>query len=349
VTTLSERFARRDRVRRVRVEPPEGAAGSTADGYRHPAPSTELAAARGAGAGHVVDLAASYRICRRLAAAHGRTYFFATRFLSASQRPHVHALYAFARYADDLVDHLALDWSPVQRREALESWSHDFLSALNAGWSLDPVLAATIDTVRTLGIDRGDLEWFLRSMAMDLTVTRYDTFEDLYEYVYGSAAVIGSMMLPILGARHPDARSRAMDLGVAFQLTNFLRDVAEDWDRGRIYLPLEDLERFGVTEADFRSRQVGQPMRRLLAFEAARTRSLYQRAEQGWAMIEPRSRRCIRIAHRLYGEILDRLEAQDWQVFDRRASVPTRRKVAVALREYLVPTRPCPPTGGTRQ
>jgi phytoene synthase len=133
-----------------------------------------------------------------------------------------------------------------------------------------------------------------------------------------------------------------MDLGIAFQLTNFLRDVAEDWDRGRIYLPLEDLQRFGVSEDDFRRRHVTPQLRSLLVFEIDRTRALYHRAEEGWGMLAPRSQSCIRIAHRLYGEILDRIEAADHQVFDHRASVPTWRKLAVAGREVLRRPRPVP-------
>ena len=301
-------------------------------GYRHPPPSVELVRHGIADPGDV-DLATSYELCRRLNAAHGRTYYFATRFLPPEKRPHVHALYGFARYADDLVDHMDLDWDPRKRRAALESWSAGFLRSLASGFSDDPILKAVVHTVGALGIDHDDLRAFLRSMAMDLTVTRYPTYRDLHGYVHGSAAVIGSMMLPVLGATHPDARDRAMDLGIAFQLTNFLRDVAEDWDRNRIYLPLEDLERFGVSEWHFRSRQVGPGMRRLLAFEAVRTRQLYVRAEEGWALLPPYSRACIRIAHRLYREILDRIEACDWQVFSHRAAVPTTRKIGVAAEE----------------
>ncbi len=317
---------------------------TTGDGYSHPAPSAEIVsdslAARAQPAGPV-DLATSYELCRRLNAAHGRTYYFATRFLPADRRHHVHALYGFARYADDLVDHLDLSWSPQQRRAALEAWSGEFLTALERGTTSDPVLVAVLATVRELRIDHDDLRSFLASMAMDLTVTRYPTYADLSQYMHGSAAVIGSMMLPVLRPVHPRARERAMDLGVAFQLTNFLRDVAEDWDRGRIYLPLEDLERFGVTEGDFASRRVTPAFRRLLAFEAARTRALYRRAEEGWAMLSPRSQPCIRIAHRLYGGILDALEDADYEVFRVRARVPTRRKLAVAAREMVRrPSRP---------
>jgi 15-cis-phytoene synthase len=305
--------------------------------YRHPPPSPVIVGTPGR-----VDLATSYELCRRLNAAHGRTYYFATRFLPRDRRRHVHAIYGFTRYADDLVDHLDLAWSPQQRRAALEAWSGEFLAALERGSTSDPVLLAVLHTVRELRIDHDDLRAFLASMAMDLTVTRYATYEALYGYVYGSAAVIGSMMLPVLRPRHPAARERAMDLGVAFQLTNFLRDIAEDYERGRIYLPLEDLERFDVAEADFAEHRVTPGFRRLLAFEVARTRQLYRRAEDGWAMLAPRSQPCIRIAHRLYGGILDEIEDADYQVFRVRARVSSRRKVTVAVRELLRPPRTAP-------
>jgi 15-cis-phytoene synthase len=312
----------------------------TANAYLHPEPSTQIVA-KGLEGRERIDLATSYELCRRMNAMHGRTYYFATRFLPASKRRHVHALYGFARYTDDLVDHLDLSWEPRQRRKALEAWSAEFLAGLETGHTEEPVLVAVLHTVRELGIRRDDLCAFLTSMAMDLEMTRYPTYEDLYAYVYGSAAVIGSMMVPVLGAPER-ARERAMDLGVAFQLTNFLRDVAEDWYRGRIYLPLEDLDRFGVTEWDFHARHVGPSFRRLLIFEARRVRALYQRAEAGWAMLPSASQPCIRIAHRLYREILDRIEAADWQVFHVRAAVPAPRKLAVAARELIWPTRPTP-------
>jgi 15-cis-phytoene synthase len=311
--------------------------------YRHPAPSSHIVD-KAVAPGSDVDLPASYEVCRRLNAAHGRTYYFATRFLPRDRRRHVWALYGFARYADDLVDHLDLSLSATQRRAALEAWTDSFLRSLAAGHADEPVLRAVVHTVGELRIREEDLRAFLISMAMDLTVTRYRTYEALAEYVYGSAAVIGSMMLPVLGlapgAAVEPARERAMDLGVAFQLTNFLRDVAEDWERGRIYLPLEDLERFGVTEWDFHARHMTPNMRRLLAFEAQRTRRLYRRAEEGWALLAPASQPCIRIAHRLYAEILDRLEQADWDVWRVRAHVPAWRKAAVATREVAWPSRP---------
>lgn len=317
------------------TEPPVGVAG----GYVHPTPShaivEQFLAGRG---GAAVDLSASYELCRRINAAHGRTYYLATRLLPAAKRPHVHALYAFARYADDLVDHLALDWTAAQRRFELETWSKKFLADLDAGHTDDPVCKAVIHTITTLEVDRADVEAFLRSMAMDLTVTRYETYDDLYDYVHGSAAVIGTMMLPILQPLTPEARGPAMDLGVAFQLTNFIRDVGEDWERCRVYLPQEDLRRFDVTDTDLGARTVGPNLRRLLQFEIARTRALYDRAKAGWDMLPPASARSIRTAHQLYAGILDQVEASDYQVFAVRAAVPRWRKAVIAAREVARPT-----------
>ena len=312
---------------------------TAAGGYRHPAPSAAMVAQAVAATGPL-DLAGSYELCRRLNAAHGRTYYLATRFLPREQRRHVHALYAFARYADDLVDHGELAWSPARRRAELEAWAATFLASLARGESDDPVCKAVIATVLELGIAHDDLRAFLASMAMDLEVTRYATYADLSGYMHGSAAVIGAMVLPVLRPTSPEARPPAMDLGVAFQLTNFIRDLAEDFDRGRIYLPLEDLDRFGVTEDAFRARHVGPAFRRLLVFEARRARALYRRAEMGWELLHPSSQACVRIAHRLYAGILDEVERADWQVFRARAAVPAWRKGAIAGRELLWPSRP---------
>ncbi|HUG85784.1 MAG TPA: phytoene/squalene synthase family protein [Euzebya sp.] len=321
---------------------------AVAGGYVHPTPAHDIAVRLlGSRLPAAVDLAASYALCRRINALHGRTYYFATRLLPADKRPHVHALYAFARYADDLVDHMGLGWTPDRRREELERWSEGFLADLEAGHTEDPVCKAVIHTVTTLGIDHDDLRAFLASMSMDLTVTRYGTYTDLYTYMHGSAAVIGTMMLPILEPRSLEARRPAMDLGVAFQLTNFIRDVAEDFERGRIYLPQEDLERFGVSEVDFRSRHVSPAMRRLLAFEIARARALYRRAEAGWALLPPASARCIRTAHKLYAGILDAVEDSGYQVFRVRASVPSWRKAMVAAREMHQPPSPSAAATGT--
>jgi phytoene synthase len=276
-----------------------------------------------------VTLEESYAECRRLNKRHGTTYYWSTAVLPAVKRHHVHALYAFCRYADDIVDESGP--APVAARAAaLQDFGDRFFADLGTGRSDDLVLKAVIHTVRAFDIEPDAFRRFLRSMTMDLTISCYATYDDLREYMDGSAAVIGEMMLPIL--EPPDlgaARAPARALGEAFQLTNFLRDIAEDLDRQRQYVPQEDLARFGV---DLTARRCTPEFVDLMRFEIARCRQLYGDAEPGIAMLPGRSARCVAAAHELYAQILDRIEAQGYDVFARRARVPAAVKLAVAAR-----------------
>jgi 15-cis-phytoene synthase len=278
-----------------------------------------------------VTLEESYARCRALNKRYGTTYYWSSLTLPRVKRHHVWAIYAFCRHADDIVDDLGP--TPVEQRAAALTELGDRLFAdLAAGGSDDPVLKAVVHTMRAFGHDPECFRRFLDAMAMDLTVARYDTYDDLLGYMDGSAAVIGEMMLPILEPRSPEAIPRARDLGFAFQLTNFLRDVGEDLDRGRVYLPQEDLRRFG---ADPTARIVDDAWRRLMRFEVERCRELYRSADRGIELLPPSSARCIVAARRLYAAILERIEAADYDVFSSRATVPTWRKVLVAARPAL--------------
>lgn len=274
------------------------------------------------------ELRASYARCRELNAEHGKTYYLATLLLPPAKRPYVHALYGFARYADDIVD--AMDRDDVAAAAALTDFGDRFLADLDRGHSDDPVARAVVHTARTWDIPKEHFEAFLHSMTMDLTVTDYATYDDLYEYVYGSAAVIGLQMVPILEPLDPAAAGHACDLGVAFQLANFCRDVGEDLTRGRVYLPTEDLERFGLTRADLERRTVDDRFRAMMAFQIARVRRLEEAARPGIEMLHPTSRPCIEAARVLYCGIVDEVEQIDYQVFTKRARVPMRRRLAVA-------------------
>ena len=271
-------------------------------------------------------LRSAYETARRINADHGRTYYLSALLLPADRRPHVYALYAFSRWADELVD--SLDAPDPQ---GLVTWGDRALRDLRLGTSDDPVVAAAAHTARTLGIEIGLFEDFLAAMRQDIDVTGYPTYDDLRGYMWGSASVIGLMMLPVLGPLTPEARGPAIALGEAFQLSNFVRDVGEDLLRGRVYLPQEDLDRFGVTRADLEVGVVTDPVRRLLAFEVDRTRALYDVARRGVPMVRPESRPCLETAIALYGGILDEVEAADYQVLRQRVSVPNRRRAAVAL------------------
>lgn len=273
----------------------------------------------------MTTLEESYARCRQLNKAYGTTYYAAALLMPRVKRHHVHALYAFCRYADDIVDDLGP--APVEEREhALTGFGKQFFADLERGDSDDPVLKAVVHTVNAFDLNPDCFRRFLRSMTMDLTVETYETFDDLLDYMDGSAAVIGEMMLPILEPTSGAALRHARDLGLAFQLTNFLRDVDEDLNRGRVYLPQEDLHRF---EADPWQRRVTPEWRALMAFEIRRTREYYESADLGIPLLPPSSARCIRAARRLYSEILDRIERADGDVFTKRARVPTARKAFV--------------------
>ncbi len=286
-------------------------------------------------------LAAAYRRCRKLHRRHGKTYYLATRLLPAWKRPHVHALYGFTRYADEIVD--STDGRPAaERARLLSEWSDRFLAGLRGEPVDDPLLPALLHTIDRFGLDLDDFAAFLASMTMDLHVTEYADYDDLLIYMEGSAAVIGTMMLPILESLDPAAaREPARQLGLAFQLTNFIRDVAEDYRRGRIYLPQRDLERFGVTrhevgEAVARGRAT-DALRALIAFEVARAREHYAAAAPGIPLLVPSSQACIRTAFHLYAGILDEVERAGYDVFTARAVVPMRRRLRVVARCLATP------------
>lgn len=277
-----------------------------------------------------VTLDESYEACRLLNKKSGTTYYWSTNILPRVKRHHVHALYGFCRYADDIVDDLGSSATTDQRAAALKAFGDQFFTDLDAGRSNDRILKAVVHTVRAFDIDVDCFRRFLRSMTMDLTVQTYEKYADLQHYMDGSAAVIGEMMLPILEPRDIDAaRPHARDLGDAFQLTNFLRDVAEDLDRQRVYIPQEDLAKFG---ADPHRRTVDMAWRDVMRFEITRCRELYLSADIGTAMLPPVSQRCIQAARDLYSGILDKIEDANYDVFTQRVRVTTAKKLAMGLK-----------------
>lgn len=278
-------------------------------------------------------LRASYLRCQELHARYGRTYYLATLLLPPARRPYVWALYGFARYADEIVDDVS--GPSADRAARFEAWSTARLAEFGRGSSEDEVGRAAVHTARTWGIPVEHTEAFLASMRADLTVTTYPTFDDLLGYMHGSAAVIGLQMLPLLRPADPqEAAGPARALGIAFQLTNFIRDVGEDLTRGRLYLPTEDLDAHDVTRDDLEAGEITEPIRNLMAFQIDRARSWYAAAAPGAAMLHPDSRPCIEAATTLYRGILDEIERDGYRVLDRRASVPLRKRIRVGAGAY---------------
>ncbi|ANN18799.1 phytoene synthase [Amycolatopsis orientalis] len=285
---------------------------------------------------HDPGLRSAYAWCREMNARHGRTYFLATRLLTPPQRPAIHALYGFARWLDDIVDEPEPGATPQSLAARLSSVEDRFLRDLSRGASEDPLLTAVIDTATRFGLEEKLFRAFFTSMRMDLSVTDYATREDLDVYVHGSAEVIGLQVLPVLGAvsRREEAAPRAAALGKAFQLTNFLRDVAEDLGRGRVYLPADELKEHRVDRERLswcagRGR-ADSAVRSAIRDQIARTRRVYAEARPGIAMLHPVSRPCVATAAALYGRILDRIESADHDVFAGRATVSQGRRLAVA-------------------
>ena len=277
------------------------------------------------------QLRAAYRHCAGIAAEHGKSYHLATRLLTPDRRPAVHALYAAARTADDLVDLPGAD--PAGD---LAEWSRSVLTELETGWSEDPVRLALVHTYRRYDIPVEHLVDFLAAMASDLEVTGYADLDALDRYMWGSASVIGLQVLPVLGTARGVAREEAaphaIALGEAFQLTNFLRDVAEDADRGRVYLPADLMAAHGVSREQLADKRHDANVRELMREMVAIVRRRYDDAAPGTPLLAPESRDCARAATDLYGGILTEIERADYRVLDGRVSVSEPRRLAVFAR-----------------
>lgn len=281
------------------------------------------------------QLRASYAECKRLNSLHGKTYYLATLLLPKAKRPHVHALYGFARYADEIVDDLSSTLSIAEKSILLKSWGEGVLNDIKRGTSDDHVGRALVDTVTRFNIPIQHFEAFLHSMEMDLSITRYQSYEDLLEYVYGSAAVIGLQMVPILGATDQSAYEAAEKLGIAFQLANFIRDVSEDLDRGRVYLPQDELAEAGVTPAMLAAKKLTPEIRAALTFQISRVRRLQAEAAAGIKLLDSASQPCISAASELYCGIVDEIENINFEIFSHRATTSKWRRLKVALPAYI--------------
>jgi phytoene synthase len=270
---------------------------------------------------------ASYRACREIARVHSKTFYLSSLFLSPAQRRAVWAVYAFCRTADDIADGIA----PARERLiAIDAWERELVAAF-AGRATDAIFVAFADAAHRFAIPIQPALDLLRGARMDVTTRRYATFDALSEYCYLVASTVGLLVMPVLGTRSPEAAGYGVALGRAMQMTNILRDVGEDARMGRIYLPAEDLERFGCSESAVLAGAVDDRFVALMRFEIARVRAMYREAEPGIALLAPGSRYTVRLALSLYRAILDRIEANGYDALTRRAYVPLRAKMLTAL------------------
>jgi 15-cis-phytoene synthase len=281
-----------------------------------PQPLTDAAWARQAAS----QLARAYACCDAMTAEHSKTFYAATSLLPRDKRRAIRALYAFCRVADNIVD-----CSDGAAEQALAEWRKRALSPQAP--ASDLIATAWTDTRLRYRIPTRYAEQLLAGVAQDLLQQRYQTFEDLTAYAYGVASTVGLMSMHIIGYASAEAIPYAIKLGVALQLTNILRDVGEDWRAGRLYLPLEELKAFGLTEEDIASGRVDERWRELMRFQIARNRQLYAEAMPGIKMLNRDGRFAVAAAGELYRAILAEIEAHDYDVFTHRAHVSTWGKL----------------------
>jgi len=280
------------------------------------------------------ELRASYSACRRLHRRHDPTYYFATRRLPAEVRPAVHALYAFVRRADELVDGPGRAADPEARRAALDRLEERLHRASHGEPDGDPAVAALVHAARRHALPLDELDAYMDSMRVDCGPVRMDSYQGLESYMNGSAAAVGRIMAPLLGAPEEATPSFAR-LALAFQLTNFIRDVREDWALDRIYLPEDERTRFGVTGEEIERGEATPGFRALLALQVGRARGLFAEGAPALAAVQPRVRPGMRMARAVYVGVLDRVERLDYDVLGRRPGLPpwqTGRAVVGALR-----------------
>jgi len=269
--------------------------------------------------------------CRAITRRYGTSFYFATQFFPKETRDGIYAIYAFARIPDEIVD----DPGKTTRHERvteLEAWRQTWLEAMRVGTSDDPVMAAIVHSFDKHGIDVETGEAFLKSMFMDEDKKSYANYAELEEYMYGSAGVIGLMVTRIVGYSTPDAFPYAIKLGYAFQLTNFLRDIREDFDElGRVYMPEDELARFGLEPVDLRRKVYDKRFVDFMKFQIERNKQVYKDAFPGIKLLHWRGRLAVKISYVLYKAILGEIERADYNIYRERVRTGFRQKIALSL------------------
>jgi phytoene synthase len=278
------------------------------------------------------DVAHSYAYAARITRAAARNFYYSFRFLTPERRRSIFAVYAYSRRLDDAVDGVEERGTDPDEARALLDHLRSFLSGEPPS---DPLVPALRDTIAKYSIPVVHFEELIDGMRMDLSKRRYRTFEDLYRYCYRAASAVGLICIEIFGYDDREARLPAEHLGIAMQLTNILRDVAEDLRRGRIYLPLADLERFGYSERELEARVVDDRFRALMEFEVGRARHFFSLADALFPHIRPESRYCPILLKRFYSAILARIERQAYDIFSKRPRLPLYRKLQLAAATWL--------------
>ncbi len=274
----------------------------------------------------------SYRHCRIVARTEARNFYYSFMVLPPERRAALCAIYAFMRASDDISD---AEGDGGDRRERMRRWRAALERAFAGEYGESLILPAFHDTVRRYLIPERYLHELIDGAEMDLAPRRYETFAELYDYCYHVASVVGLVCIHVFGFTDSRATEYAEACGIAFQLTNILRDLGEDSRMGRVYLPQEDLRRFGYSEEDLRASVVDERFLGLMQFQVERAREYYRKSEPLLPLIDSESRPCLRAMVQIYGGILDQIVRQDYDVFSARARVPTWGKLGIAARAWL--------------
>lgn len=273
-----------------------------------------------------------YAYCGGINRAYGKSFFASSLAISREKRRSINALYGFLRLGDEIADAPA----PNESRKDLGLLRRGITAAYETGRSSNPILAAFIDTAVRYSIPPRHALRFLDSMEMDIAGRKYRTMEDLREYTYGCASVVGILVTHVLGYSDERALTYAVELGHAMQMTNFLRDIGEDIGRGRVYLPALEMAEYGVTVEDIERKRMTEPLRNLIRYYVDETRSLYAAVDTGYRFFDPDGVRFVYAARLLYSMILDRIEAMGYDVFRERAVVPLHVKILLSLKVRLL-------------
>ncbi len=276
----------------------------------------------------------AFEYCREVSWKHAKTFYFATHFLPAPKRRAVYAVYALCRYVDDIVDHSEDKLSRKSLTKdkiilLINKWRADIESCYRGILIDHPIMIAWYETLKKYHIPKHLPLELIDGVCMDLKQNRYQTFDELYTYCYKVASVVGLMTSEIFGYTSEESLKHAIELGIAMQLTNILRDVGEDAQKGRIYVPLEDLKRFNLTEADILNGVMSENFINLMKFEIERARYYYNESEKGIAMLSQDSRLAVKVSHDNYSRILRRIEEINYDVFKQRAFVSNTKKLAL--------------------
>jgi phytoene synthase len=271
----------------------------------------------------------SYEYCVKVARSRAKNFYYSFVLLSAQQRKAMCAIYAFMRYCDDLSD------EPGASRAAIDRWRAELEEALDGRFSGHPVWPAFHHTVRRFGIPHEYFRQMIDGVTSDLVPRRFETFEELYLYCYQVASVVGLTIIHIFGFDTRSALPLAEKCGVAFQLTNILRDIREDAGLGRIYLPAEDLRRFGVAEEDLLNGNRSPAFVSLMRFEAGRARAYYNESAPLLELIHPRSRSSLWALISIYSRLLERIEGANYDVFSRRVRLSLFEKSWIVMRAMV--------------